>query len=214
MKLRFLKPHLQSPLFVYFYSKPFLRCKERKILQKEKIILGVDPGTNVMGFGIIKVTGSKVELLDLGILKMTKEKDLGVRLKAIFHKMIELIDIHLPDQLAIEAQFFGQNVQSMLKLGKAQGVAIAAALSRDIPFEEYAPKKIKMSITGQGAASKEQVAKMLCHILKVKSLPDNLDATDALATAVCHHFQESSPTAGKKYSGWDAFLKNNPNKIK
>lgn len=188
--------------------------KESKILVKEKIILGVDPGTNVMGYGIIKITGSKIELLDAGVLSMKKEKDLGVRLKMIFDHMISLIDQFLPDELAIEAQFFGENVQSMLKLGKAQGVAIAAALSRSIPFEEYAPKKIKMSITGKGTSSKEQVAGMLVHILKIKNLPEPLDATDALATAVCHHYQSNSPTGGKKYSGWDSFLKNNPNKLK
>lgn len=188
--------------------------KESKILVKEKIILGVDPGTNVMGYGIIKVTGSKIELLDAGVLSMKKEKDLGVRLKMIFDHMIKLIDQFLPDELAIEAQFFGENVQSMLKLGKAQGVAIAAALSRSIPFEEYAPKKIKMSITGKGTSSKEQVAGMLVHILKVKKLPEPLDATDALATAVCHHYQSNSPSGGKKYSGWDSFLKNNPGKLK
>jgi len=188
--------------------------KESKILVKEKIILGVDPGTNVMGYGIIKITGSKLELLDAGVLSMKKEKDLGVRLKMIFDHMISLIDQFLPDELAIEAQFFGENVQSMLKLGKAQGVAIAAALSRSIPFEEYAPKKIKMSITGKGTSSKEQVAGMLVHILKIKNLPEPLDATDALATAVCHHYQSNSPTGGKKYSGWDSFLKNNPNKLK
>lgn len=183
-------------------------------MQKEKIILGVDPGTNIMGFGIIKVTGSKLSMLDVGILKMTKEKDLGIRLKLIFFKIIELIEQHHPDELAIEAQFFGQNVQSMLKLGKAQGVAIAAALSRDIPFVEYAPKKIKMSITGKGTASKEQVAKMLCHILNVKTLPEPLDATDGLAAAVCHHFQGNSSGTDTKYSGWDAFLKKNPGKVK
>ena len=183
-------------------------------MHKEKIILGVDPGTNIMGFGIIKIVGSDLSLLDSGVLSMKKEKDLGVRLKMIFDEMIRLIDTYLPDELAIEAQFFGQNVQSMLKLGKAQGVAIAAALSRSIPFEEYAPKKIKMSITGRGTSSKEQVAAMLIHILKVKSLPEPLDATDGLAAAVCHHFQSNSPTGGKNYSGWDAFLKNNPGKIR
>lgn len=167
-----------------------------------------------MGFGIIKVTGSKLTLIEAGVLSMKKEKDLGVRLKMIFDEMIRLIDAHLPDELAIEAQFFGQNVQSMLKLGKAQGVAIAAALSRSIPFEEYAPKKIKVSITGKGTSSKEQVAAMLIHILKVKSLPETLDATDGLAAAVCHHFQSNSSTGGKRYSSWDSFLKNNPEKVK
>lgn len=183
-------------------------------MQKEKIILGIDPGTNIMGFGIIKVTDAELGLLNSGVLNMKKEKDLGVRLKMIFDEMIRLIDTYLPDELAIEAQFFGQNVQSMLKLGKAQGVAIAAALSRSIPFEEYAPKKIKMSITGKGTSSKEQVAAMLVHILKVKELPESLDATDGLAAAVCHHFQSSSNNRSEKYSSWDSFLKNNPGKIK
>lgn len=188
--------------------------KERKILQKEKIILGIDPGTNLMGYGVIKIIGSEITMLDIGVLNMKKDKDLGVRLKMIFQKMIELIEQHLPDELAIEAQFFGQNVQSMLKLGKAQGIAIAAALSRDIPYVEYAPKKIKMSITGNGNSSKEQVAKMLCYILKNKQITDSLDATDALATAICHHNQDGSISTEKKYSGWDSFLKNNPNKNK
>ena len=183
-------------------------------MQKEKIILGIDPGTNLMGYGVIKIIGSEIKLLDVGVLDMKKDKDLGVRLKLIFKRMIELIEQHLPDELAIEAQFFGQNVQSMLKLGKAQGVAIAAALSRDIPYEEYAPKKIKMSITGNGNASKEQVAKMLCHILKNKNITDSLDASDALATAICHHNQAGSISTGKKYSGWDSFLKNNPGRKK
>ena len=183
-------------------------------MQKEKIILGIDPGTNIMGFGVIKIVDSKITLLNSGVLSMKKEKDLGVRLKLIFEEMIRLIDAYLPDELAIEAQFLGQNVQSMLKLGKAQGVAIAAALSRSIPFEEYAPKKIKMSITGKGTSSKEQVAAMLIHILKVKTLPEPLDATDGLAAAVCHHFQSNSPSGTKTYSGWDSFLKNNPGKIK
>ena len=176
--------------------------------------MGIDPGTNLMGFGVIKVIGSNITMLDVGVLNMKKDKDLGVRLRMIYQKMIELIEQHLPDELAIEAQFFGQNVQSMLKLGKAQGVAIAAALSRDIPYEEYAPKKIKMSITGNGNASKEQVAKMLCHILKNKNITDSLDASDALATAICHHNQAGSISTGKKYSGWDSFLKNNPGKKK
>jgi crossover junction endodeoxyribonuclease RuvC len=183
-------------------------------LQQEKIILGIDPGTNIMGFGIIQVSGSNISLLNTGVLNMKKEKDLGVRLRMIFDEMIRLIDTYLPDELAIEAQFFGQNVQSMLKLGKAQGVAIAAALSRSIPFEEYAPKKIKMSITGKGTSSKEQVAAMLIHILKVRTIPESLDASDGLAAAVCHHFQSNSSIGSKKYSGWDSFLKNNPGKIK
>lgn len=183
-------------------------------MKKEQIILGVDPGTNVLGFGVIEVINKEIRLLDVGILKMNAKQDIGVRLKLIFDKIIQLIDNHHPDHLAIEAQFFGNNVQSMLKLGKAQGVSIAAALSRDIPFSEYAPKKIKQSITGKGTASKEQVAGMLEHILKTKNIHEVLDATDGLAAAVCHYYQGNSPTGDKKYSGWDAFVKNNPQKIK
>jgi crossover junction endodeoxyribonuclease RuvC len=188
--------------------------KERKVPQKEKIILGVDPGTNFLGYGVIKVVGKEMTLLDVGVLQINSKDDLGIKLKAIYFEIIRLVNSHHPDHLAIEAQFFGKNVQSMLKLGKAQGVTIAAALSRDIPFTEYAPKKIKQSITGNGNASKEQVAGMLKNILKMKTMPEKLDATDALATAVCHHYQENTLGGGEKYSGWDSFLKNNPQKIK
>lgn len=181
---------------------------------KEKIILGIDPGTNVLGFGLIEVKNKKITLLDLGVLKLNSKEDLGKRLKKIFEHLIKLIDSYHPDHLAIEAQFFGQNVQSMLKLGKAQGVSIAAALSRDIPYSEYAPRKIKQSITGKGNASKEQVAGMLGHILNANIDQKNLDATDALATAICHHYQEDSLLGGNKYTGWAAFIKNNPGKIK
>ncbi len=183
-------------------------------MQKEKIILGIDPGTNILGFGVIKVVGKELSILDIGILNIKTKEDLGIKLKSIFNEIIRLIDLHHPDHLAIEAQFFGQNVQSMLKLGKAQGVSIAAALSRDIPFTEYAPKKIKQSITGKGTASKEQVAGMLCHLLKVKTLPEPLDATDGLATAVCHYFQENSVLGANKYSGWKAFVTQNQAKVK
>jgi len=188
--------------------------KERKVVQKEKIILGIDPGTNFLGYGVIKVVGKELSLLDVGVLNINSKDDLGIKLKAIYFEVIRLVNSHHPDHLAIEAQFFGKNVQSMLKLGKAQGVTIAAALSRDIPFTEYAPKKIKQSVTGNGNASKEQVAGMLKSILNMKTLPDKLDATDALATAVCHHYQGDAIEGGEKYSGWDSFLKNNPSKIK
>ena len=183
-------------------------------MQKEKIILGIDPGTNILGFGVIKVVDKKINLLDVGILNISSKEDLGVKLKSIFFEIIRLIDKHHPDHLAIEAQFFGQNVQSMLKLGKAQGVSIAAALSRDIPFTEYAPRKIKQSITGKGNSSKEQVAGMLLYLLGLKTLPEPMDATDALATAICHYFQEGSSIKDSKYSGWKAFLNQNPSKIK
>lgn len=183
-------------------------------MSKEKIILGIDPGTNFLGFGVIKVVGKDLFLLDLGHLNINVKEDIGIKLKAIYFEIIRLINSHHPDHLAIEAQFFGKNVQSMLKLGKAQGVAIAAALSRDIPFSEYAPKKIKQSITGNGSASKEQVASMLKSILNMKTLPENLDATDGLATAVCHYYQESNLSVGTKYAGWKAFLSSNPQKLK
>ena len=182
-------------------------------MQKEKIILGVDPGTNIMGFGIIKIIGSDLSLLDSGVLSMKKEKDLGVRLKMIFDEMIRLIDTYLPDELAIEAQFFGQNVQSMLKLGRAQGVSMAAALNFDIPITEYSPKKIKMAITGNGNSSKEQVAKMLKSMLKIKELPKNLDSTDGLAAAVCHFFNFDNKNPKKQYSNWSSFINKNPDKI-
>ena len=183
-------------------------------MAKESIILGIDPGTTVMGFGVIKIENSKLELLDIGAIKFANSNNHEQKLKLIYDEVIEIINKFHPDHLAIEAQFFGKNVQSMLKLGRAQGVAIAAALSREIPFTEYAPKKVKMSITGNGNASKEQVAKMLQSILKIKNLPEPLDATDALATAVCHHFQGGPQIAGKKYSGWDSFVKQNSGKVK
>lgn len=180
---------------------------------KETIILGIDPGTNIMGYGVVRVQAKKVSLVTLGILKLHKDADHPSKLKVIFDKLIELIDLHHPDHLAIEAPFFGKNVQSMLKLGRAQGVAIAAALSREIPITEYYPKKIKQSVTGNGNASKEQVAAMLSTILQSPMAAEKLDATDALAAAVCHHFQSQSGlvSAGKK--GWKGFLSENPDRL-
>ena len=179
--------------------------------QKERIILGIDPGTIVMGFGLIQVNGSKVKALEIGILKLGRIDDHAVRLKRIFEETIQIIEKFHPDELAIEAPFFGKNVQSMLKLGRAQGVAIAAALSRQIPITEYSPKKIKMSITGNGNASKEQVAAMLQQILGIQKDKHALDATDALGAALCHYYQSSKAIGGKKsYTGWKAFLAENP----
>ncbi len=180
----------------------------------EKIILGIDPGTTIMGFGIIKVVNKKMEFIQLNELLLQKYSDHYVKLKLIFERTIELIDTYHPDEIAIEAPFFGKNVQSMLKLGRAQGVAMAAGLSREIPITEYAPKKIKMAITGNGNASKEQVAKMLQSLLKLKSLPKNLDATDGLAAAVCHFYNAGKVTGSKSYTGWSAFVKQNPKKIR
>ena len=179
----------------------------------DKIILGIDPGTTIMGFGLIKVINKKMELIEMDELKLIKIKDHYVRLKLIFEKTIELIDKHKPDEISIEAPFFGKNVQSMLKLGRAQGVAMAAGLSRQIPVTEYSPKKIKMAITGNGNASKEQVAKMLQNLLSIKELPKNLDSTDGLAAAVCHFYNNKSISTDKKYLGWSSYIKNNPKKI-
>ena len=182
-------------------------------MKVEKIILGIDPGTTIMGFGIIKVVGKKMEFIQMNELLLQKYDDHYLKLKLIFERTIELIDTFKPDEIAIEAPFFGKNVQSMLKLGRAQGVAMAAGLSREIPITEYLPKKIKMAITGNGNASKEQVALMLKSLLNLKSLPKNLDATDGLAAAVCHFYNAGKITQGKNYYGWGAFVKQNPKKI-
>lgn len=179
----------------------------------EKIILGIDPGTTIMGFGLIKIVGKKMEFLQLNELQLSKYDDHYVRLRHIFERTIELIDSFHPDEIAIEAPFFGKNVQSMLKLGRAQGVAMAAGLSRQIPITEYSPKKIKMAITGNGNASKEQVAKMLQSLLTLKELPKNLDSTDGLAAAVCHFYNAGKVSTGKSYTGWAAFVKQNEGRV-
>ncbi len=179
-------------------------------MNKERIILGIDPGTTIMGFGLIKVVGKTMTFLQLNELNLQKYDDHYIKLKLIFERTIELIDTHHPDEIAIEAPFYGKNVQSMLKLGRAQGVAMAAGLSRQIPITEYLPKKIKMAITGNGNASKEQVAKMLQGLLGLKTLPKNLDATDGLAAAVCHFYNSGRIEVGKSYSGWASFVKQNP----
>ncbi|GAA3774252.1 MULTISPECIES: crossover junction endodeoxyribonuclease RuvC [Corallibacter] len=183
-------------------------------MSKEKIILGIDPGTTIMGFGLIKVVGKTMSFLQLNELDLKKHSDHYLKLKLIFERTIELIDTHHPDEIAIEAPFFGKNVQSMLKLGRAQGVAMAAGLSREVPVTEYSPKKIKMAITGSGNASKEQVAKMLQSLLGLKTLPKNLDATDGLAAAVCHFYNQGRIEVGKSYSGWASFVKQNEDRVK
>lgn len=188
-----------------------MSISKNKSVTKEKVILGVDPGTNIMGFGIILCRGPKMELVDLGVVRMEKLENQALKLREIFRKTTELAAKHNPDEFAVEAPFFGKNVQSMLKLGRAQGVALAAALHRDIPVHEYSPKKIKMSITGNGNASKEQVAKMLQQLLSIRDMPKYLDATDGLAAAVCHFFQMKEPGAAiKKYGSWETFLAGNP----
>ena len=180
----------------------------------QKVILGIDPGTNIMGYGLISVTSRNAELIALGVIHLSKIDNHAMKLKTIFEKMILLIDEYHPDELAIEAPFFGKNIQSMLKLGRAQGVAMAAALYRTIPIFEYSPKKIKQSITGSGNASKEQVAAMLQTILKYKETPEYLDATDGLAAALCHHFQKGATGDGEKnFSGWKSFVAANPGKV-
>ncbi len=183
---------------------------------QERIILGIDPGTSVMGYGIIIVRGKKMELLRLGVIQLSKYKDHAVKMKKIFDRVSQLIEEFSPDELAIEAPFFGKNVQSMLKLGRAQGVSIAAALRYDMPYVEYAPRKIKQSITGNGNAAKEQVASMLQNVLKIPAadMPKDLDATDGLAAAVCHFYQSSSKLGGKSYASWKSFLNENPSKVK
>ncbi len=182
--------------------------------KKERIILGIDPGTSVMGFGLIKVINKKMFFMQLNELILKKYDDHYLRLKYIFERTIELIDKYNPDEIAIEAPFYGKNVQSMLKLGRAQGVAMAAGLSREISITEYSPKKIKMAITGNGNASKDQVAKMLQSLLSIKELPKNLDSTDGLAAAVCHFYNSNITVSGNKYSGWDSFVKKNPTRLK
>jgi len=182
-------------------------------LSSEKIILGIDPGTTIMGFGLIRVVNKKMELMQLNELSLKKYGDHYVKLKLIFERTIHLIETYHPDEIAIEAPFFGKNVQSMLKLGRAQGVAMAAGLSREVPITEYSPKKIKMAITGNGNASKEQVAKMLQNLFKIKELPKNLDATDGLAAAVCHFYNSGKVTSEKNYTGWEAFVKQNGKRV-
>jgi len=185
-----------------------------KVKVKEKIILGIDPGTNITGYGVIKVSGTDPELVTIGSIDLSKFKDHYIKLKYIFDRTIGIIDEYHPDELAIEAPFYGKNVQSMLKLGRAQGAAIAAALSRSLPIFEYAPRKIKMSITGQGAASKEQVAAMLMSILKFKDPRMRLDATDGLAAALCHFYQSNKPLSQKTFNSWKDFMNKNPGRVK
>ena len=180
------------------------------------VILGIDPGTVIMGYAIVAVNGSKVELLKMDVLKLASYKDAYQRLEIIHSEICNLIQLHKPTMFAIEAPFFGKNVQSMLKLGRAQGVAIAAAMQSAIPVTEYSPRKIKQSVTGNGNATKEQVFKMLQHIIQFKEKPYFFDATDALAVALCHHYSTSSPVNINKNTvkGWKDFIAQNPDKLK
>lgn len=190
-----------------------VKASTRRI--KDRVILGIDPGTQVMGYGLLHIVDNKPVVLAMGVLQLSKYEDHYLRLKKIFDRVVGLIEEYLPDELAIEAPFFGKNVQSMLKLGRAQGTAIAAALSRDLPIFEYAPLKIKMAITGNGKASKEQVADMLQRILRIpdETMHPQLDATDGLAAAYCHFLQTSRPAMEKNYNSWKDFINKNPGKI-
>lgn len=183
-------------------------------MNKDRIILGIDPGTNIMGYGLIHHKSNKIELITLGVLKLGKFPDHGLKLKMIFERTSALIAEYKPDELAIEAPFFGKNIQSMLKLGRAQGVAMAAALHLEVPIFEYSPRKIKQSITGNGNASKEQVAGMLTTLLSIHDPPEYMDATDGLAVAVCHYFQRKPTADGEHYNNWKSFISKNPDKIK
>lgn len=185
-----------------------------KKIKNERIILGIDPGTSITGYGIIRITGRDPELVTIGSIDLSKFDDHFLKIKHIFERTIGIIEEYHPDELAIEAPFYGKNVQSMLKLGRAQGAAIAAALSRSVPVCEYAPRKIKMSITGRGSASKEQVASMLMKILKFDKIEVRLDATDGLAAALCHFYQTNNPVQDKSFNSWKDFINKNPRRIK
>ncbi|MCL6261645.1 crossover junction endodeoxyribonuclease RuvC [Aquiflexum sp. TKW24L] len=188
--------------------------KEDKKEAKEKIILGIDPGTNVMGYGLILIEGKKYSVLQFGVIHLKKYVGHELKLKKIFERVTGIIDEFHPDTVALEAPFYGENVQSMLKLGRAQGVAMAAALARDIPITEYSPKKVKQSVTGNGNASKIQVAEMLKTLLNIEEIPKLLDATDALAVALCHHFHDGRLQTRGRTAGWKSFLEDNPNRVK
>ncbi len=181
----------------------------------EKIILGIDPGTNIMGYGLLKVVGTRAEMMTMGVIDLRRFPDAYLKLGHIFERVTGIIDAYLPDEMAIEAPFFGKNVQSMLKLGRAQGTAIAAAIHHGVPIHEYAPLKIKMAITGNGQASKEQVAGMLKRILKIKDsdMSDFMDATDALGAAYCHFMQMNRPVADTHYHGWKDFINKNKDRV-
>ena len=189
---------------------------DRNVNDFGRVIIGIDPGTNVMGYGILGINGKKPQLVAMGVIKLSKFDDHYMRLRRIYERVSGLVKQYLPDEMAIEAPFFGKNVQSMLKLGRAQGVAMAAALTRDIPIVEYEPRKIKMAITGNGAASKEQVAEMLRRILAIDkdNMPDFLDATDALAAALCHFYESGKPVVAKGARSWAEYIAKNPGKVK
>lgn len=183
-------------------------------MSQDHIILGIDPGTVVLGYGLIKVSGKQLSLIAMGVLKLQKFPDHFVRLGKIFERINNLIIEFTPDEVAIEAPFFGKNIQSMLKLGRAQGVALAPALNKGIPTFEYSPRKIKQSITGNGNASKEQVAMMVQNILKFEEVPEYLDATDGIAAALCHYFQTNRPVSSPGVKSWEEYVRKNPDRVR
>ena len=182
----------------------------------DRIIIGIDPGTNVMGYAILGIRGKKPALIAMGVIELNKFESHYLRLRRIYERVLGLVEQYLPDEMAIEAPFFGKNVQSMLKLGRARGVAMAAALSRDVPITEFEPRKIKMAITGNGAASKEQVKEMLRRILDIPdaSLLPQLDATDALGAALCHFYESAKPAVARGASSWKSFIASHPDRVK
>ena len=184
-------------------------------LESERIILGIDPGTQILGYGLIRIIGKRAEFIDMGVLNLRKERDHFKKLQLITENVTALIERFSPDELAVEAPFYGVNPQTMLKLGRAQGAAIASALLKDIPVCEYAPRSVKLAITGRGSASKEQVAMMVKSMLNIDILPEFLDATDALAIAMCHYLTGNNALAGRgNGTSWENFVKNNPDRIK
>lgn len=195
------------------YLHKIYLCKKNKILNYDRIILGIDPGTVVLGYGIVGIKGKNLNIITMGVLKLSKYSSHAMRLKKIFERVLGLVEEYKPDELSIEAPFYSKNVQSMLKLGRAQGVAMAAALYRDIPIAEYSPREIKRSITGNGNASKEQVAAMLKNLLEIDGAPEYFDATDGLAAAVCHYFNKGKVSSQKNYNSWKNFITDNPKRI-
>lgn len=189
---------------------------DSSLKQYDRIIIGIDPGTNVMGYAILGVIAKKPSLIAMGVIELSRFESHYLRLRRIYERVLGLVEQYLPDEMAIEAPFFGKNVQSMLKLGRAQGVAMAAALSRDVPITEYEPRKIKMAITGNGAASKEQVKEMLRRILSIpeENMLPQLDATDALGAALCHFYESGKPAVAKGASSWKAFIAAHPDRVK
>ena len=183
-------------------------------MEINKTILGIDPGSNIMGYGVIKIVKNKVQIVAIGVIKTEGFSDHYQKLSHIFNRTLYLVDEYKPDETALEAPFFGKNVQSMLKLGRAQGVAMAASLYRGVPIYEYAPLRIKQAITGNGSATKEQVAYFLKQMFKLEITPSDLDATDGLATAVCHYLQMKNPIGDSSFKNWEEFIRKNPGRVK